>query len=313
MSKRVRISVICSKGTNSNDTKSISQLNKINSSYWKHHIERVLDSAPDIIVLPENCDRFSDYNSKKHLEYVSNGGTIADTISEIARDNKVMITYPSIRLHESDKKYPYRNCIHMYDTDGNIAHTYDKNHVMIEENDSGIGYGTKATIYETQSIKMAFAICFDLNFDSLLMRYKSQDPDLLIFSSYYHGGLKQDQWAYALRSYMASAITGNTGRIINPFGQVIASTTNYYDYVTTAVNLDYKIVHLDYNMEKIQQAKKKYKQSLTVHDPGNVATVMLTCEADNMQIDDIIKEFQIETYDEYLQRSIEFRAQHLTI
>jgi predicted amidohydrolase len=312
MGNMKRISVICSRTTDSKGFKSLSRLNALNRDFWKSKIENVIDSVPDIIVLPEYCDRFSDFSTAQYIDYIENNGSIAELISDIARKHKTQITYPGLRKHESDTQYPYRNSIRMFDVTGEIAHIYDKNHVIIEENQSGIGYGTDASIYKTKDTKIVFGICFDLNFDSLLEKYKAYEPDLFIFSSYYHGGLKQDQWAYALRCHMASAISGNTGRIINPFGQVIASTTNYYDYVTAAVNLDCKVVHLDYNMEKIRQAKKKYKKHLTVHDPGNVATVLLTCESENMNICDILKEFEIETYDQYLRRSIEYRNNHIS-
>lgn len=311
MSIKKRISVICSKATDSKGIKSVPELNALNKDFWRNNIEKVLDSSPDIIVLPEYCDRFCDFSTAQYIEYIENNGTISDLLSYIAKENMLYITYPGLRRHETDMQYPYRNCVRMYDKTGEVAHTYDKNHVIIEENAAKIGYGTEASVYITEKMKIVFGICFDLNFDALLERYKEYEPNLFLFSSYYHGGLKQDQWAYALRCYMASAISGNTGRIINPFGQIIASTTNYYDYVTATVNLDCKVVHLDYNMEKIRQAKKKYRQMLTVHDPGNVATVLLTCESEDMSIKDILKEFEIETYDEYLRRSIEYRNNHI--
>lgn len=311
MANRKRISVICSRTTDSKGIKSISGLKALNTDFWKSNIEKVLDSAPDIIVLPEYCDRFADYSTNQYIEYIENKGSITEFFSSIAKEHKLQITYPGLRKLDSDKQYPYRNCIRMFDETGDISHIYDKNHVIIEENLSKIGYGTNASVYVTKDMKIVFGICFDLNFDSLLAKYKIFEPDLFIFSSYYHGGLKQDQWAYTLRCHMASAISGNTGRIINPFGQIIASTTNYYDYVTAEVNLDCKVVHLDYNMEKIQQAKRKYKKKLTVHDPGNVGTVLLTCDSEEKSINEIIREFEIETYDEYLKRSIEYRNKHI--
>ncbi|MFA5341175.1 MAG: nitrilase-related carbon-nitrogen hydrolase [Clostridia bacterium] len=312
MSNIKRISVICSKATDSKGIKSVKAQNALNKEYWRTNIEKVLDSSPDIIILPEYCDRFCDFSMAQYIEYIENNGSISDLLSDIAKENMLSITYPGLRKHEADTLYPYRNSIRMFNKTGEVAHTYDKNHVIIEENISKIGYGTEASMYIEDKMRMVFGICFDLNFDTLLDKYKEYEPNLFIFSSYYHGGLKQDQWAYALRCHMASAISGNTGRIINPFGQVIASTTNYYDYVTATVNLDCKVVHLDYNMERIRLAKKKYKQNLTVNDPGNVATVLLTCESEDMSIEDILKEFEIETYDEYLRRSIEYRNNHIS-
>ena len=313
MSKLTRISVMSSKGPDSKGYNDIKALNQINSDYWSEKIENVLDSAPDIIILPENCDRFTDFSYKQQLAYITNGGSIENLIVKMAKKYKTNITYPGIRIDDKDNKYPYRNCIRMYGKDGSLVNIYDKNHVMIDENEIGIGYGQDPKVYQLDKIRIASGICFDLNFDTLIEAYKPQNPELIIFSSNYHGGLKQDQWAYSLRSYMASAITNNTSRIINPFGDVIACTTNYYDHVTAEVNLDFEIVHLDYNIHKIKQAKRKFKQSLTVYDPGNVATVLLTYEDNDRCIKDVLNEYEIETYDEYLKRTIEHRKNHIFI
>jgi len=84
---------------------------------------------------------------------------------------------------------------------------------------------------------------------------------------------------------------------------VVAQTTNYTNYVTGIVNLDYQLCHLDGNRPKFMAAKKKYKTDLTIYDPGYVGSVMLTCENPDMNVQDIIDEFEIERLDTYLDRS----------
>ena len=50
-------------------------------------------------------------------------------------------------------------------------------------------------------------------------------------------------------------------------------------------------------MDKINAAKRKYKEALTVYDPGFVGSVMLSCESPSMNVQDIIDEFEIELED----------------
>jgi hypothetical protein len=311
MANIVKISVICSGTTSSTGEKSIEKLNAINSLYWRSRIDQVLPSKPDLIILPETCDSFSDLGNREYHDYIAAGGTIADMISNTAKDNNCYITYPGLRNHPTDSKFPFRNSNRIFDRKGILIGTYDKNHVMTDENDMGIGYGNKAEVIQTDFGKIACVICFDLNFDMLLRKYAPQKPDLVVFSSAYHGGLRQGQWAYGLRCHFAGAIRRNTGRILNPFATELASTTNHYDYVTQKVNLDCAVVHLDYNMAKIAEAKRKYKEELTIYDPGNVASVLLTCESTDKNIHDIIKEFDIELLDDYLDRALRHREKNI--
>ncbi|MDW7658227.1 MAG: carbon-nitrogen hydrolase family protein, partial [Bacillota bacterium] len=72
----------------------------------------------------------------------------------------------------------------------------------------------------------------------------------------YHGGLMQNYWAYACRSWFIGCVPGDQCTIINPIGDLVAQSTNYYPYVTADINLDYRVAHFDYNREKFQAAKQ---------------------------------------------------------
>ena len=88
---------------------------------------------------------------------------------------------------------------------------------------------------------MACAICFDLNFDELRLVYAKAKPDLIVFSSMFHGGIMQAYWVYSCRCHFVSAVgfPAIRSEIRNPHGRVIASTTDHYDFVTATVNLYY--------------------------------------------------------------------------
>ncbi|MEG0767685.1 MAG: hypothetical protein RR482_08205, partial [Clostridia bacterium] len=83
-------------------------------------------------------------------------------------------------------------------------------------------------------------------------------------------------------------------------------TTNYFSHLSCAVNLDYAVVHLDENWDRIDAAKQKYGMRLTMRDPGFLGAVLLTNEGEGT-IDEILAEFQIERLDEYFERSLAHR------
>ena len=95
--------------------------------------------------------------------------------------------------------------------------------------------------------------------------------------------------------------------VINPVGERVAHSTNYYHQITTSINLDYKVMHLDGNVRKLQSVKDKYGRGVTVFDPGNLGAVLLTSEMPDKSVDDIIAEFKIETWDEYYARCMKHR------
>src|SRR5690606_5272866 len=99
-----------------------------------------------------------------------------------------------------------RNSLILLDRKGKLAGTYNKNFPTIYEMDAGIIPGKEVSVIQCDFGKVALAICFDLNFDELRLQYAKAKPDIVLFSSVYHGGLMQGAWAYSCRSYFVSAI-----------------------------------------------------------------------------------------------------------
>ena len=159
------------------------------------------------------------------------------------------------------------------------------------------------------------AICFDLNYDELRLKYSKLQPDIIIFSSLYHGGLMQSQWAYSCRSYFVSAIgiVQLPSEVLNPLGEIVASSTNYFNYTLATINLDYELAHLDYNWEKLKKLKAKYGDAVSIHDPGKVGAVMISSEDKAVSAQQMVKEFDIELLDTYFDRSRMFRKKQMLL
>jgi hypothetical protein len=281
-------------------------------AYLQKNLEQVLPDQPDLIVVPEACDRFPSFTMEQRKRYYQHrGDRIRDFYRQVARKNHCYIAYSACRWLPEETTLPYRNSTQIIGRDGEIVGIYDKNHLVPAELDNGeIAYGTEAPVFQLDFGRVGCAICFDLNFDELMRRYAEQKPDLLIFSSMYHGGLSQEYWAYSCRSYFAGAICNDQSRILNPFGETVASTTNYYNFITGKVNLDYALVHIDRNGPKYRAAKEKYGDRLIIHDPGHIGAVMLTYEGTDRTVKDIIREFDIMLLDDYFNNCRAHRVEH---
>ena len=276
-------------------------------AHWKHHFSRVLSDKPDLIVVPEACDRPRGISPDKQREYYRiRKNQVRDYFAQVARDNNCYIVYSAKRAVADGT---WRNSSVMIDRKGEVVGIYNKNHPTIGENDGGILAGREAPVIECDFGRVALAICFDLNFDEIRLKYAKAKPDLIVFSSMYHGGMMQAYWAYSCRSHFVGAIAGRAtpSEIRNPLGQVIASNTNYFDHAVATVNLDCALVHLDENWGRLRAMNAKYGPQVKITDPGRLGAVLIASEHEKVSIDEMIDEFKIERLDDYLTRSLAHR------
>lgn len=273
------------------------------TDFWRDQFAQVLPERPDLILVPEACDRFLNHTpEEQRAYYLLRGNRVRDFFAQTAKENHCYIAYAAVRAMEDGT---WRNSVQLLDRDGQPVGVYNKNHVVIEETtQGGILCGKDAPVFECDFGRVACAICFDLNFDELRLKYTAAKPDLVLFASMYHGGLMQAYWAYACRAHFMSAIAGETSVILTPQGEPVARTTNYFDHVTATVNLDCRLAHLDYNWGRLSAMRKKYGTAVKVFDPGYLGSVLISSESDERSIDDLVKEFGIELLDDYMARAL---------
>lgn len=279
--------------------------------FWTRELAQVLPDKPDLIVVPEACDRFPEHTREERRAYYQlRGDTFRDFFAAVARDSRCYVAYSAARELEDGS---WRNSTQIIDRQGRVVGIYDKNHLVVEETTvHGILCGRDSPPIEADFGTLSCAICFDLNFEEILAKTRANRPDLVVFCSQYHGGIMQQLWAYQCRAHFVGAIAGNApSAVINPLGEIVAQSTNYQDWVTARVNLDCSVVHLDYNREKLAAARKKYGPGLVVHDPGLLGAVLLSSEMDGVSARDVVKEFQIELWDDYYERAMAHRRAHM--
>ena len=276
--------------------------------HWKSQFARVLPDEPDLIVVPEACDRPRGLSPDGLKQYfLVRKNQVRDYFADVARQNHCYVVYSAKRAVSDGT---WRNSSVMIDRQGKVIGTYNKNHPTIGENNNGILSGRHAPVIECDFGRVVFAICFDLNFDEIRLKYVEARPDLIVFSSMYHGGMMQAYWAYSCRSHFVGAIAGRAtpSEIRNPLGQVLASNTNYFDFAVCTVNLDCALVHLDENWGRLRAMNQKYGSKVKITDPGRLGSVLIASEHDTISIEEMIDEFDIERLDDYFARSLAHRS-----
>ena len=278
--------------------------------FWQSRLEEVLPDRPDLIVLPEACDRPSGLTPDEQFNYFRvRKNQIWDYFASVAKSNNCYIAFGTKRKTGDGS---WRNSCVVLDRKGETAGIYDKNFPTIGEMERGIIAGTELPVIQCDFGRVACVICFDLNFEELRLKVKNAHPDIIIFPSMYHGGLVQSNWAYSCRSFFVSSCGSDDlpSEIRSPLGEVLNSSTNYFNYVVAEVNLDSRLVHLDYNWDRLSSLKKKYGDAVTITDPGKLGAVLVTSEHESINADQMIREFDIELLDDYLERSRRFRIKH---
>ncbi|MEW6749977.1 MAG: carbon-nitrogen hydrolase family protein [Candidatus Latescibacterota bacterium] len=270
--------------------------------HWQGRLAQVLPDRPDLILIPECCDRFPSHTVPERQEYYrKRGDQVRDLFAGIARRHRCYMAYPAVRLLADGT---WRNSLQLLDRHGQVCGIYDKNYpVITETSEGGILAGTRAPLIECDFGRVGCAICFDLNFAGIRRHYAATHPDLLLFASMYHGGLMQAYWAYSCRAHLVTAVCGLPSGIYSPAGQLLAQSTNYFDFVTARVNLDCRLAHLDFNWEKLTAMKEKYGPEVTVFDPGYLGSVLISSESPARASADLVAEFGIEVLDAYFERS----------
>jgi len=279
--------------------------------FWRSELEQVLPDKPDLIVLPESCESPSGLSTEEQFAFIRIlKNQLIDFFASVAREHHCYIVFGAIREGENKG---WRNSSILLDRKGNMAGIYHKNYPTIDEIKSGIVPGKEASVFECDFGRVACVVCFDLNFTELCAKYISQKPGIILFSSNFHGGLMESYWAYQCRSFFVGALESRyaPSEILNPQGEVIASSTNYFDFTVATINLDYCLAHLDYNWEKLQKLKEKYGNDVIITDPGKMGSVLITSRHATISAADMVKEFGIELLDHYLNRSQLFRNEQI--
>lgn len=278
--------------------------------HWRTALEWIWPHEPDLLVLPEACDRFPAFSPERKMEYFRHrGDQIRDHFADEARKHHANIAYSAARELRDGT---WRNRTEIIDREGNTVGVYDKNHLTRGEyENSGLLFGVDAPLIQCDFGTVACAICFDLNFEELRKRYKPQRPDLIAFSSMYHGGFVQRTWAYDCQAYFVGAVAGIQCDVLSPQGESLASSSCYHPFVNARINLDRELIHLDYNGEKLLNAQKKYKSKIEAYCPNGLGSVLLTSETDEFTVKDVIKEFDMITWRDYYADSLKHREEHL--
>lgn len=281
-------------------------------------MEQLIDTAaldkPDLILLTEGCMHNTPPGASREekdarSEPLPEPGPITRFLMRKAAQHRtyIMASYWRKSPHGPGR---YNSAV-LLDRQGKLVGYYDKMFPTIGEMEGGVLPGKGAVVFETDFGRIGAMICFDFNFPELLAEYKKRGAELICFLSNYRAGRLIPAAALRNQCFIASAVPGENGVIVDPLGRTLAESSHYGRIIFAKINLDSQVVHIDYNADRVRRLKEKYGPLVKVETASPEAVYFLSSLHPEKSIQTMIEEFQVETLDAYLDRSRSVRVREL--
>jgi len=293
MSREVTVASVSAKPSYSADTEMEKLLDEA-----AHYAWQARQMGADILAFPEIYPQVS--SNKPYVQTAEElpGPTIERMMTEASKLNMYII-WPLIT---SEGGQAYNSAV-LIDRHGQISGVYHKMHPTIAEIEDGIMPGTQMPTFETDFGTIGMTICYDLNFRDIMTGLKKNGAEIIFFSSAYRGALQVRAWAFELGCYIVTAIWSDLGQIVDLTGRQLVESYYHNPVIVHNINLNRRLLHMDYNREKTDEMLEKYGSELTFDYVSPEACYAIGCERAGLDIEQVIDEFGLERRDDYFQRA----------
>jgi len=277
-------------------------------------LEEAAKAKPDIVALTEFCNVHG--GSEWHEQAQPVPGPTTDVCAELAKKHGM---YVVCALPEQDGDIML-NTSAFIGRDGQIVGKYHKYQPTVGEMEKGVMPGVDAPAFDLDFGKTGAAICFDLKYVEVGQALASHGCRLCIFSSMFIGGVRLEHWARDFGMYMVSSVPARSYIMDMAGDRVLAETGTEVNQVragllppiaTAVINMDRCLFHLDGNQNKFPEILRKYGAGVEIENHYPEAHFTLASTMDDVSVDDIIAEFELEPWTDYLKRARGVRAQML--
>ena len=261
---------------------------------------------PDLVLLPESfmwAGR-SFENIRETAETIP--GPTFNMLSEMAKQFKMHIVAGHV-VKEKGKIY---NKGLVIDRNGELVGSYNKNHPVEDEIRSGITPGNEIPVFDLDFGRIGVSVCFDLNWEDVWAEFAARKIDLACWISAYEGGFPLRSYAWRYKYPIISSVWPYHARVYEITGERLASTSRWSRILSFDLNLDRGLFHTDKQMQKIMAIQKKYGDKVVVKTFTEEHLILLENLVPGKTIQDIIKEFDLVTYKDFIAQCTKFQAEN---
>jgi predicted amidohydrolase len=277
------------------------------SQLMMEEILQILENAkfynPDVICLPEvfptsNIEKQLDLGDKLKLHEKS-----LMHLSDFAGKNKCYVICP-IYTSENGKVY---NAAVILDREGQKVGEYRKIHLTEGEIEWGLTPGPlDPPVFKTDFGIIGAQICFDIEWDDGWTKLQNQGAEIVFWPSAFAGGQAVNFKAIQHKYVIATSTRKNTAKLCDITGEVIAQTGIWDKNIYCgSVNLEKAFLHTWPYVRRFDEIRKKYGRKVKITTFHEEEWSIIESLSPEIFVADIIKEFDLETYEKLIKDSEE--------
>ncbi len=276
-------------------------------------LEEAARAKPDLVALTEFCNVHGGCDWPEQAQPIP--GPTTEFVAALARKHRMYVVC-SLPEREGDHM---RNTSAFIDREGQVVGKYSKYQPTIGEMEKGIVPGEEGYAFDLDFGRVGAAICFDLKFVEVGQSLAKNRCRLCVFSSMFIGGIRLQHWARDFGMYVVSSVPARS-YIVDMSGRVLAETGREHNQVSAGllppiasavINMDRCQFHLDSNQNKFPEILRKYGPGVEIENYYPEAHFTLASNMDDVTVEDISREFELEPWLDYLDRSRAVRQETL--
>jgi len=266
-------------------------------------VDQAAAIGADLVAFPEMCNT---WGAADPWQSESLDGRTLSAMAKKARQRSVYILCPMLTLIDG----VCHNSAVLIDRSGALLGYYHKNFPTHMELDHGVLPGTQTPVFETDRGRIGMAICFDLNYWEVGSSLCAGKAELVIWPSMWKGARMLTRWAVEFNFAMGAVSADEAmfvdlaGREINSAARAALEPLQAAPLHTTTIDLDKRVIHHDYNLERLPALFQKYGPlaAFVEHIPQECLVIFNSLIAGKSS-DELIVEFGLEPMRDYLARA----------
>ncbi|MFH1068435.1 MAG: carbon-nitrogen hydrolase family protein [Candidatus Glassbacteria bacterium] len=271
-------------------------------------MEEVVPMQPDIVCLPEVGPFVNLSAERSAVAEIAErpSGPITERFAEFARKHQCYVWCP-IYTVEGGKYY---NALVLIDRRGKVVGEYRKMHPTVGEIDNGVSPGPLAPpVFHTDFGTIGAQICFDIEWLDGWQHLHEAGAEIVFWSSAFGGGTKLNRLANLFRYVVVSSTRKGVTQICDITGETVAWTGLWETWCCAPVNLEKAFLHSWPFVHKFSDIRKKYGQAIRFTTYHEEEWSIIESLSPDVKVAEVLKEFDIQTYDEVVREATALQIQ----
>jgi len=283
----------------------------VNLAPLRDVVHEVAREKPNFICFPELCACKAGGAKRNALELKP----FAEEVGKLAKEVGCALVVPFAEKVGTQ----YFNSVPIVDAQGKLILVYRKNYPTDGEMRDGFTPGTEVPVGVCDGVRVGAAVCFDACYPQVWAELEAGRARVVFYPTEYWAGRYLHY--YAMRfgytivvAYRGeSAVVDMSGRHLVRQGQdsYLVKQKKLPPWAVADIPLEREVFHMDYNQQKCEAIRKKYGPGVVIETYQEEDFFLITSRLDGVSIEQIAKEFELETMRDYFSRCAKQREQVL--